>query len=261
MSAAYAERQALTNFTFLAGGSHPEELVGQAKHLGLAALAVTDRNSMAGLVRAHASAKANEVKFIPGVRLDLSESETPPVNAFASLLAWPRDRAAYGRLTRLVSRGQRRSEKGKCLLTLEDVAEFQEGSLFAIVPPPGMPKAPFLAAARAIRGKIDEPTYLVATVRRRPSERARLAALGEMARKERMPLIATNDVLYHHPDRRMLQDVLTCIREKCTIAEAGFRLEANSERHLKPAEEMLRLFRGYEHAVERKIGRASCRER
>ena len=86
----FAELQAFTNFTFLEGGSHPEELVGQAKHLGLAALAVTDRNSMAGLVRAHASAKANGVRFIPGVRLDLMQSETPPLIGFASLLAWPR---------------------------------------------------------------------------------------------------------------------------------------------------------------------------
>ena len=149
----FAELQAFTNFTFLEGGSHPEELVGQARHLGLAALAVTDRNTMAGLVRAHASAKANGVKFIPGVRLDLVDGETPPHAAFASLLAWPGDRAAYGRLTRLVSRGQRRTEKGKCILTLDDVAEFQAGSLFAIVPPRGMPKPPFLAAMRAIRGK------------------------------------------------------------------------------------------------------------
>ena len=224
----FAELQAFTNFTFLEGGSHPEELVGQARHLGLAALAVTDRNTMAGLVRAHASAKANGVKFIPGVRLDLVDGETPPHAAFASLLAWPGDRAAYGRLTRLVSRGQRRTEKGKCILTLDDVAEFQAGSLFAIVPPRGMPKPPFLAAMRAIRGKIEQPTYLVAALLRQAGERARLAALAETARTHRTPLIATNDVLYHHPDRRMLQDVLTCIREKCTIAEAGFRLAVNS---------------------------------
>jgi len=249
----FAELQAFTNFTFLEGGSHPEELVGQAKHLGLAALAVTDRNSMAGLVRAHASAKANGVRFIPGVRLDLMQSETPPLIGFASLLAWPRDRAAYGRLTRLVSRGQRRAAKGKCILTLDDVAEFQDGSLFAIVPPPGMPKAPFLAVMTEICRRIDQPTYLAASMLRKAGERARLNALAEAARKHRTPLIATNDVLYHHPDRRMLQDVLTCIREKCTIAEAGFRLEVNSERHLKPVEEMLQLFRGQEHAVERTV--------
>src|SRR4029453_401910 len=166
----FAELQALTNFTFLEGGSHPEELVGQAKHLGLAALAATDRNTMAGLVRVHASAKANGVKFIPGVRLDLVHSETPPLAAFASLLAWPKDRAAYGRLTRLVSRGQRRTDKGQRLLTPAALAEFQEGSLFAIVPPPGMPEAPFLAAMTAIRGSIDQPTYLVATMLRKASE-------------------------------------------------------------------------------------------
>ena len=91
---------------------------------------------------------------------------------------------------------------------------------------------------RAIRGRIEQPTYLVAALLRQAGERARLAALAEAARTHRTPLIATNDVLYHHPDRRMLQDVLTCIREKCTIAEAGFRLAVNSERHLKPAEEM-----------------------
>ena len=179
----FAELQAFTNFTFLEGGSHPEELVGQAKHLGLAALAVTDRNSMAGLVRAHASAKANGVRFIPGVRAR-SHAER---DAAAHRLCKPSRLAqGPGRLWPAHPAGVARAaarREGKCILTLDDVAEFQDGSLFAIVPPPGMPKAPFLVVMTEICRRIDQPTYLAASMLRKAGERARLNALAEAARK------------------------------------------------------------------------------
>src|SRR5262245_29518065 len=130
----YAELEVTTNFTLLAGGSHPEELVATAKALGLAAIAVTDRNTLAGAVRAHIAAKEAGIKFIVGARLDLQDAP--------SLLAYPTDRAAYGRLCRLLTLGQRRAEKGQCTLFLDDVAAHAEGLIFIIVPDSPTPASP-----------------------------------------------------------------------------------------------------------------------
>ncbi len=242
----YAELQVTTNFSFLRGGSHAEELITRAQHLGLAAIAITDRNTLAGVVRAHAAGKDLGFKVIVGARLDLAQ-------AGLSLLAYPRNRSAYGRLCRLLTLGQRRAEKGRCHLDLADVADHQDGMIFAAVPPEGMPGRRFEDALQAMRASISQPLYLAAAMLRRGADRARLNALAALAGSHRTPLIATNDVLYHHAGRRPLQDVLTCIREKCTIHEAGYRLDANAERHLKSPGEMARLFKGHENAVARTI--------
>src|SRR6185503_11621080 len=122
---AYAELQCATNFSFLRGASHAEELVSQAKHLGMSALAITDRNSLAGVVRAHAAAKDMNLKMIVGARLELDR---------ASLLAYPINRKGYGKLCRLLSLGQRRAEKGQCILTLEDIYAHAEDLIFALLP-------------------------------------------------------------------------------------------------------------------------------
>jgi error-prone DNA polymerase len=241
----YAELQVTTNFSFLYGGSHAEELLTQAQQLGLAALAITDRNTLAGVVRAHAVAKELDFKVIVGARLDLDAS--------GSLLAYPRNRSAYGRLCRLLTLGQRRAEKGRCRLFLADVAEYQEDIIFAAVPPQGIPDHSFGAELAALRAHIEEPLYLAVAMLRHGRDRARLNALAALAHTHRTPLLATNDVLYHHPDRRPLQDVLTCIREKCTIHEAGYRLEANAERHLKSPAALAPLFKGHEEAIRRTI--------
>jgi error-prone DNA polymerase len=142
----YAELQVTTNFSFLRGGSHAEELVAQAKHLGLSALAITDRNTLAGVVRAHIAGKDMGLKIIVGSRLDLVED--------ISLLGYPQDRSAYGRLCSLLTIGQRRAEKGRCILTLEDVARHQQGMIFIIVPPPGFPDDQFAEQTRKIGAAI-----------------------------------------------------------------------------------------------------------
>jgi len=241
----YAELQVTSNFSFLRGASHPEELAATTRALGLTALAVTDRNSLAGIVRAHVAAKEVGLRFVVGVRLDLEEK--------LSLLAWPSDRAAYGRLTRLLTVGQRRADKGECILRLDDVAEFQEGLILALIPPDGWPDEDFSSRLAALRRRFDGAVYLAAQRRFSRGDRARLNRLAALAHRHGAPMLASNDVLYHHPARKALQDVLTCVREKCTIAEAGFRLTANAERHLKTPEEMLRLFAGHEDAVERTL--------
>ena len=242
---AYAELQVITNFSFLRGGSHPAELVEQAKACGLSAIAVTDRNTLAGVVRAHIAAKEHGLRLVVGCRLDLQDGP--------SLLCYPTDRAAYGRLCRLLTTGQRRADKGQCTLTLDDVAEHAAGQVFVVVPPDdGVPRD-FAARLQTIVSTLDAPTYLAAHHLYRGTDRRRIARLAALAETCGTPLVATNDVLYHTPARRALQDVLTCIRETCTIHEAGLRLEANTERHIKDGAEMARLFKGHEDALARTI--------
>lgn len=236
----YVELDVTSNFSFLRGGSHGEELVAQAKALGLSAIAVTDRNTLSGVVRAHLAAKEVGIKFIVGARLDLEDG--------FSLLTYPTDRAAYGHLCRLLTLGQRRAEKGKCTLHLADVAEHTDGLIFIAL-------SETESQLREIQHALGPQARLHLAARHsyRGDDRARIARLAELAQCTGIPLVATNAVLYHAPHRRSLQDVLTCIREKCTIHEAGLKLEANEERHLKSPKEMVRLFKGHEEALERTI--------
>jgi error-prone DNA polymerase len=235
----YAELHCATNFSFLRGASHPEELVGQAKHVGLAGLAVTDRNSLAGVVRAHSAAKNAELKFIVGTELQLADKVE---NTSACILAYPTSRKAYGRLCRLLSLGQRRADKGKCVLYTDDLYDHAEGLIFALLPES-------VELLPELRRTLKAPLYLAINRLYRPDDKTRLARLAEAAHKMRTPLLAVNSVLYHHADRRIMQDVVTAIREGVTVAEAGYLLEANAERHLKPPSEMVRLFRSYPEAI------------
>jgi len=239
----YAELQVTTNFTFLEGASHPDELVLTAASLGHTAIAVTDRNTLAGVVRAHVAAKEHRLRLVVGCRLDLTDA--------GSLLAFPTSRAAYGRLSRLLTVGKRRAPKGACFLGREDVLAHAQGMLFVLLPPDGRNDAGFANELRRWRGELGRSLYLAASHRYRGDDAKRLAWLKEIASGARVPLLATNDVLYHGPARRPLADVLTCIRSHTTIDEAGWRLAANAERHLKAPQEMARLFRAYPEAIER----------
>ena len=237
---AYAELQVTTNFCFLRGASHPEELVVQAQALGLAGIAVTDRNSLAGIVRAHQQALQLEFRFLVGCRLDLVDG--------TSLLCWPTDRPAYARLSSLLTLGKRRAAKAGCSLTLEDVLAHEEGQVFALIPPEA-PDDGFAELARTLRRRRRQ-LYLVLSHRYAGDDARRLKELAELARDTGLRPLATNDVHYHHPDRRPLQDVVTCIREHARIADAAPLLFPNAERHLKPPEEMARLFRDCPQALE-----------
>ena len=245
---AYAELQASSNFSFLRGASHPEELVARAAELGHGAIAVADRNTLAGVVRAHAAAKAAGIKLVVGSRLDFADGAP-------SLLLFPTDRAAYGRLARLLTLGKRRAAKGACALTLDDILEgevFARGAgQMAIAVPPRVPDAAFAATLERLRDVFGRRLSLAAQHLCRGDDARRLAALADLAESRRVPLVATNDVHAHIPERRPLHDALCCIREHCTIFEAGFRLAANAERHLKPGAEMARLFRAHPAALAR----------
>jgi error-prone DNA polymerase len=240
------ELQIATNFSFLQGGSQPHELAAQAAALGYEAIGVTDRNTLAGIVRAfdgceQATRQIAPIRLVVGCRLDLTD--TP------SLLCYPEDRAAYGRLCSLLTLGKRRTEKGKCLLTYADVLDHRLGQQLVALAPDEIDEG-FAAFLKKFRTDVGINAYLAASHLYRGDDARRIRRLAELGAAHRLPLIATNDVLYHAPERRPLQDVLTCIREHVTIEEAGFRLLANAERHLKSPEEMRRLFRRWPQALE-----------
>ncbi|MCR9221321.1 MAG: error-prone DNA polymerase [Alphaproteobacteria bacterium] len=239
MSRAYAELQVLTPFSFLEGASHADELVARAKALGLAALGVADRNSLAGVVRAHKAAKEAGLKLLVGARLDFRDAP--------SVIAYPVDRAAYGRLSQLITLGRRRAEKGDCALFLDDLLVDASGlALIAL----GEDGAALEDHLRRLKAAADPGRlYRAASHLHRGDDRGRIARAADLARRVGVRLVATNDVLMHVRARRPLADVLTCIREKTVIDAAGRRLALNGERHLKGAEEMARLFRGHEDAL------------
>ena len=238
----YVELSAMSNFSFLRGASHPDELVFQAAALGLDGVGVADINTLSGVVRAHGAAKKSGYRFLPGARLQFSD-ETPDI------LCYPSDRAAYGRLCKLLTRGKRRAPKGECELFLEDALELGAGQLFALIPKRSDDPA-ILPSLEKLRHAFPENTWLAGARRFRDDDRQHLNRLAEKAAIARVPLLAVGDVLYHAPARRPLQDVLHCIREHCTIDEAGKALEAHGERHLKPPREMVRIFAGFDAAIE-----------
>ena len=237
----YAELQVTTNYSFLRGASYPRELTAAAKLLGIEAIAITDRNSLAGVVKAHAGAEQAGIRLVVGCRLDLSDGN--------SALCYPVDRAAYSRLTQLLTLGKRRAKKGSCTLFYEDLAAHGEGQIFVALG--DAPTEALRAFLRRLRGDFREQVYLALTRRFRPNENPRLHALAEMATEARVPTVVTNDVLYHAPDRRILQDVLTCIRLGRTIDTLGYDREQSADRFLKPPQEMTRLLAKYPEAVAR----------
>jgi error-prone DNA polymerase len=251
MTIDYAEIGITTNFSFLRGGSHPQDYVHQASSLGLAAIGIADHNTLAGIVRAYSELENPEVRHKPklliGARIVFLDG-TPDI------LVYPRDRAAYGRLCQLLTRGKRgsdaeRIEKGECHLKFGDLLEFAEGQLLVLTLPHRFDAAAASNILDRLKQSAAEGVWLAASLLYRGDDRRRLAQLHRLALSAHVPLLATNEVLYHHPARRPLQDVLTCIREKTTIEAIGTRLQANAERHLKPAEEMARLFRDVPEAI------------
>ncbi|MCD6043668.1 MAG: dnaE 1, partial [Burkholderiales bacterium] len=328
----YVEFASASNFSFLRGASHPEELMLQAAALSLSGLGLCDRNSVAGVVRAHLIKREQKLAlaYHPGARLVFADG-TPDI------LAYPRDRAGWGRLCRLLTRGNLRAEKGECILCLDDLVDHIDGLELIVMerstwelselpvlrkkllseqrnsalddtaaapqrslppcggglgrgvvvrsglvttplptPPPqggreqtervarespSRPKLRLVASnekrqsgakpdvLHRLREAAPGRVRLAASMLYRGDDRARLGDRAALARRTGVPLIAVNDVLYHHPDRRELQDVLTCIREHLTIDTAGRRLAVNAERFLKSPDEMIRIFADAPEAI------------
>ena len=291
----YVEFACTSNFSFLRGASHPEELMAQAAQLELAGLGLCDRNSVAGVVRAHVAKREQTMalRYHPGARLVFADG-TPDI------LSFPRDRAGWGRLTRLLTLGNLRAGKGDCILYIDDLLAHIDGLELVVMeectreasqrvtsplagevdqcrlagidreggkrqtlafvsttlpnpPPQGGREQAVLAERKKLLSLLNHAApnrvRLAASMLYRGDDRARLAKRVEDARQAGLPLIAANDVHLHHPERRQLADVLTCIREKTTIDRAGRLLAANAERHLKPPAEMMRLFRDCPEAI------------
>jgi error-prone DNA polymerase len=247
----YAEIGITTNFSFLRGGSDPRAYVHEAGRLGIPVIGIADHNTLAGVVRAWKEIDnpkvLNKPKLLIGTRLVFMDG-TPDI------LVYPRDRAAYGRLCQLLTKGKRgddtkQVEKGECHLKLDDLLEFVEGQLLVLTLPHRFDATGAEKILMYLKASSADGVWLAASLIYRGDDRRRLARLHDVAAKAKVPLLATNEVLYHHPARRPLQDVLTCIREKTTIDAVGKRLEANAERHLKPAHEMVRLFRELPEAI------------
>jgi error-prone DNA polymerase len=241
VQAMYAELQVTTHFSFLRGASSPAELFEQAKLLGITALGIVDRNSLAGIVRAYEASRETGVRLIVGCRLDLTDG--------TSLLVYPTDRAAYSRLCRLLSVGKTRGGKGKCLLTWDDVVAWNEGLLAILL---GDEADEELQSNLArLKATFGDRAYIALIRRFAPNEHLRLHYVEEAAQAAKVPTIAMGDVLYHHPSRRRLQDVVSCIRQRCTIDEAGFRLDRHADRFLKDPAEIQRLFERHPRAFQR----------
>ncbi|PNG24989.1 error-prone DNA polymerase [Methylocella silvestris] len=281
MSPRYAELAATTNFSFLRGASHPEELVAAAMALGLAGLGIADRNSLAGVVRAHRFLQANKS---PSFRLAIG-ARLVFCDGAPDILSYPRDRAAYGRLTRLLTRANARAQKGVSLLRSSDLMEAAQGQQLILMPETTWERGDEFKRSRKVYAEFnddnnykdhadllndaDAPAFgreipfieqlreasngrllLAARMTYGVSMRRDLASRIALSRKTRTPIIAVNDVIMHTPDRRPLQDVLSAIRAGQTLDRLGLALEANAERHMKSAAEMARLFAGAPHAME-----------
>ncbi|MEO0729645.1 MAG: PHP domain-containing protein, partial [Pseudomonadota bacterium] len=249
-TAAFAELAAISNFSFLEGASHADEMVAQARALGLSAIAIADRNSLAGVVRAHTAAKQADIRCLVGARI--------VIDGWPEMVWLPTDRDAYGRLSQMLSDGQMRAEKGACSLGLADLEAACPGNVILICPPDDwQPHSdPSLAATlEQLRGMLAKAhdCYMLVARTYCGRDRVRLKALATLAEQQRLPLVASNKPAYHGPHRKPLADVLTCIREKTTIDRAGYLIDANAERHLKSSREMLRLFRGYEQALNNSL--------
>jgi error-prone DNA polymerase len=243
----YTELQITSNFSFLRGGSHPEEFVEQALALGYTEIAIADHNTLAGIVRAYKEGKKKGVRIIPAARLNLIDGP--------SLLAYPSTKEAYANLSGLLSEGNLRAEKGQCYLYKADVYKYSKGIKFIIVPPVSLNanfefEPGFINDLKEYKSGLGDELYLGAIRSYQANDSKKLFVLSELSKKYNTPLVAMNDVHYHVPERRELQDVITCVREKCTIYNAGYKLYQNAERYLKPAAEMQRLFAQYPQAIE-----------
>lgn len=242
----YTELQVTSNFSFLRGGSHPEEIVAQAALLGYAHIAITDYNTLAGIVRAHVAAKKAGIRLIVGCRLELCDG--PP------LLAYPIDKQGYANLSGLLSVGNLRAEKGQCLLYKSDVFASSQGIRFIALVPLSLNRdfdfdPEFKSVLRDYKQRLGQSLHLGMNRCYQAHDHKRMYRIWRLSESMEIPLVATNDVFYHTPGRRALQDVLTCIREKYNIHTAGFKLHQNAERHLKPTDEIQRLFRQYPEAL------------
>lgn len=259
----YAELHCKTNYTFLEGASHPEELIQKAAECDYHALAITDRNSLAGIVRAHIAARQYEIKLIIG-------SEMTPVDSLPAVLL-PTNRTSYGQLSRLITEGRRRAPKGQCHFTFDDMAAHSKGLIALIVPSctpsqnhPSpdhsrpLTRSNFLPSfsldqLTRYRDVFENRCYLAAELHYGSDDPSVLEHLIHISKHSQIPLSTANDVHYHHPARSRLHDILVSVRKGCPVSEAGPYLFPNSERHIKSKEHLFQMFSEHSHIFHRSM--------
>jgi error-prone DNA polymerase len=240
----FAEIGIRSNFSFLDGASHPEEYAVAAQRLGYAGIGVADRNTLSGTVRVHLAAKEARLPYHPGARLVFSDA-TPDI------LAYPIDRAAWGRLCRLLSQGNlRANSKGTCDITEADLMEWGEGLQLAVMARPERHAQALPDLLARLARRFGDHVHLALVPRYDGRDRANFDLLAAIAAEARVAILATNDVVMHEPGRRSMADLVTAIREHGTVQTAGYRLAAHAERHLKSPAEMARLFRRHPQAID-----------
>ena len=237
----YAELHCLSNFSFLEAASHPDELVARAAELGYAALALTDRNSLAGIVRANTAAKDRHLKLIVG-------SEITPTDA-SPVVLWAADRRGYGNLCRIITLGRRRAAKGECEIHWEDIANHSAGLLAGVFAPPWCEELSIEDAGQ-YRSIFGDACYLLAELQQGPHDQSRLEWFRDVGRKTRLPLAAAGNVLFHVPARKRLHDVLTAIQLHTTVGQAGEHLQPNAQRHLRPLDAIQTAFAAMPQAID-----------
>ena len=242
--AAYAELNCLTNYSFLQGASHPDELVQRAAELRYNALAITDRNSLAGVVRAHAAAKPLGLKLLIGTELVLDDA--------TRMILLVMDRRGYGRLARLLTLGKRRAPKGECQLKFFDVAQHANGLLASVILNEDQPEVQ-IARLHRWREVFGDRCSVLASLQHGPHDDHLLNRYQRISNDTRLPLVASNGVLYHDSSRRYLHDVLTAIRSGCTVADLGANRPMNGQQYLKSGDELRSLFRSCPSAIERTV--------
>jgi len=266
-NSSYVELQVKTNFSFLRGASHPEEYVERAVELGYKAISICDINTLAGVVRAHIAAKEFGIQLIVGSQLALyreipkrldDEETVPPETLLGrwesllepfSLIAYPVSKSGYGSLSKLLTLGKSRAPKGCCYLLLEDVLKnLKECLLIAVIADPFHERS--FDALKKLQQEVLELSLAISDTYG-PDQRKKLERILGFGSEFSLPLVVTNDLYFHDPDRRPLQDVMTCIRRGVTIDQIGLELFQNAERFLKSPDEMRRIFRRFPQAVER----------
>lgn len=238
----YCELHTKTNFSFLQGASHPDELIRQAAEIGLSGIAITDEASVAGVVRAHVTAKEMGIKLIIGAEI-VPEDSLPVV-------LWATDRVSYGRLCRLITKGRCRTQKGKYLLTFEDIAEHSDGLLAGVIPQTHGGRS-ILHHLQQYRSVFGQRGYLLGEILLGPNDRRQMEWLQSLSRRSHLPLVAAGNVFYHHPSRAPLCDILMAIRLGTTVDALGEHRFVNAQRYLKPCEEMNAIWYRFRDAMAR----------
>lgn len=232
----------MTNFSFLRGASHPQEMVQAAHILGLKGIGVADYNTLAGVVRAHVAAREAGIKILIGARLVEPDGFTTVI--------YPKSRDAYGRLSRALTNGNRRSIKGECNLDNDDLLFAMHGACAIFVSPNPLNKDFFAKAMLRSKAAENSSLYIAITRPYDGTDYERNLEIAAFAMRNNIKIIATNDALMHTKERRDIADVVACIREKCVLKNAGFIRQMNAERVLKAPDEIARIFKDFPIALQ-----------